>query len=144
MFSSKYKLENGSFAFDIKAKPADWNTNDLSFEAKNATSYKTEGAKWENTTGIKAGLPPMGPVRLWATLDFVFKMGGSRLLKNSFNAQILDHFFLGSKIEHDTAALKAAQFVLAHKEGSKLSFAKWDNFSKVVTLGHSCSCPCKR
>lgn len=142
MYSSKFKLTNGAFLFEVKAKPADWNTNDLSFEAKNATNFKTANAAWDNTTSVKAGLPQTGPARLWATFDFVFKNSGDKIIKNSFNAQVNDHFFLGSKIEHNTKDLTAAQFQFAHKEGSDLHYARWNNFNKQLVLGatHSLSC----
>jgi len=65
----------------------------------------------------------------------VAKVSGDKLVKNSWNAQIADHFFLGSKVEHDTKALKAAQFQFAHKEGKDLHYLRWDHFSKTVLIG---------
>jgi hypothetical protein len=135
IYASKFKLTNGAFLFETKAKPADWNNKDFAFEAKNATNFKTAKAEWDNTTSFKFGLPQAGPVRLWGTLDFVAKISGDKIVKNSLNAQVADHFFLGSKVEHDTKALKAAQFQFAHKEGQDLHYLRWDHFSKTVLIG---------
>lgn len=133
--ASKFKLSNGAFMFEAKAKPADWNNKDFSFEAKNATNFKTHNAAWDNTTAFKFGLPQTGPARLWGTLDFVYKISGDKLVKNSLNVQVADHFFLGSKIEHNTKDLTAAQFQFTHKEGKELHYLRWDNFSKKLVLG---------
>jgi hypothetical protein len=140
MYAAKYKLSNGAAMFELKAKPQDLNTSDLAFEAKNSTNFKTEGAAWDNTTSVKCGLPPTGPVRLWASMDFVFKMGGARIIKNSFNAQMMDHFFLGAKTQHDTQKLTALEAQLTHKEGDQLQWLRWNNFSQHATAGFSHFC----
>lgn len=67
-------------------------------------------------------------------------MGGAKSIKDSLNIQVADSFFLGTKFEHNLEALKALQFQLAHKEGNCLAYLKWDNFSKVATLGGHGKC----
>lgn len=139
IYASKFKLTNGAFLFETKAKPSDWNNDDFAFEAKNATNFKTHNASWDNTTALKFGLPA-GPAKLWGTLDFVYKVSGDKVIKNTMNAQVADKFFLGSKVEHNTKDLTAAQFQLAHKEGGNLHYLRWDNFKKNVLLGCTSDC----
>jgi hypothetical protein len=41
IYSSKFKLTNGSFLFELKAKPQEWNNKDFTLEAKNSTNFRT-------------------------------------------------------------------------------------------------------
>lgn len=137
MYSTKTKIQNSAFGFEIKAKPADFNDEDKSVEVKSATNYKTNGGAWDTTAALKFGLPSSG---VFFTFDYVKKMGGAMLLKSSFNANVADDFHLGGKVEHDTAALTAAHLQLAFKQANMLAYLKFDKFKNNVIVGGTYKC----
>ena len=134
--SSKLKITQDKFAFEHGFKPKAYNNSDMTLQTKTATTTTPATNAWDLTTAVKFAPKKFGDaVRVWVTLDGVVNQKKEFTLKKSWNAQVKDKFFLGSKLSTDLKKLKSAEGILAFKDNETLAFFKTDCLKHVFTLG---------
>ncbi|CDW81224.1 UNKNOWN [Stylonychia lemnae] len=133
--SQKLKLGNTSINYEVEYEPSEHNNDDRAVQVKHLSKYEPGTGKYDNTESLKVGVPKVGPLRPWFTLDFNWNnLDTKRKLKNSLNFQYND-YHLGYKLKHDLNALQKIVGVFALKNHKGDFFFKADGLKQHFTLG---------
>ena len=135
--ATKIKIGNSGVNYELTYKPADYNNADKTIQVKHATRFDTKTSRLDSTETVKIGTPQVGPIRLWATLDFLWNNANdSRSLKGTASVNYED-YHVGVKFDHDATNNKVktvlAQALLKNAGGDYFLLA--DVLRKQFTLG---------